>query len=133
MDALAETLTASVFYVILALMFFPFIRKLYSRVTPEPAAAVPAQMKTQTQSQMQSQTQTQTPSQTLGEMIAGYGITAREAAALRLLMQNKDTGEIAAAMFVTEGTVYKYFSSMMAKTGTKNRLGLLSVFDRRTI
>ena len=141
MDALAETLAASVFYVVLALMFFPFIRKLYGRATPEPAQPVPLTQPVPpalpvppvpTVPPVPSVlTDPHNPAQTLSEMVAGYGITSREAAALQLLMQNKDTGEIAAAMFVTEGTVYKYISSMMAKTGTKNRLGLLSVFTRR--
>ena len=68
---------------------------------------------------------------TFDELIAGYGVTKREAAALRLLLDDKNTAEIAEAMYVTEGTVYKYFSSMIAKTGVKNRMELIARFNRR--
>ena len=105
MDLLTEILTVSVLFVILLLMFFPFLKKLYDPVPPEPVFSK--------------------PEQTLDELIVIYGITEREAEALRLLLDNKNTSDIAAAMVVTEGTVYKYISSMITKTGAKNRLDLI--------
>jgi DNA-binding CsgD family transcriptional regulator len=65
---------------------------------------------------------------TLAEKLAAYGITEREADTLRLLLANKGTAEIAAEMFVTEGTVYKYISAMITKTDAKNRMGLVAKF-----
>ena len=70
------------------------------------------------------------PAKTFDEMIIEYAITEREAEALRLLLANKNTSEIASAMVVTEGTVYKYISSMIAKTGSKTRVDMVTKFSR---
>jgi len=67
-------------------------------------------------------------SQTLDEMIADCGITERESETLKLLLSGKSTSEIAQTMFITEKTVQKYIGSMMAKTGTKSRSALITVF-----
>jgi len=69
------------------------------------------------------------PVRTLDEMIAAHGFTEREAETLRLLLADNNTSEIAAAMFVTEGTVYKYISSMIAKTGAKTRIDMMARFS----
>ena len=68
--------------------------------------------------------------QTFEEMVAFYGITEREAEALRFLLKAAKTSDIASAMFVVEGTVYKYISSMITKTGRKNRAELIALFSR---
>jgi len=66
---------------------------------------------------------------TLAELVADYGFTAREAEALHLLLADKNTSEIAEAMSVVEGTVYKYISAMIAKTGSKTRIDLIAKFS----
>ena len=66
--------------------------------------------------------------QTFREMVAAYGITEREAEVLRFLLKDTKTSDIAAAMFVAQGTVYKYISTMIAKTGKKNRTELVALF-----
>lgn len=109
-DLLRETVLVSVFFVILLLMFFPFLKKLYEPVSHAHEALLPWQ--------------------TLDELISDFGITEREAEALRLLLMNKNTSEIAEAMYITEGTVYKYISSMITKTNSKTRIDMIAKFSR---
>jgi DNA-binding CsgD family transcriptional regulator/predicted MFS family arabinose efflux permease len=72
--------------------------------------------------------QTAAPSQTFAERIAAYGITEREAELLRLLLAGRSTAAIAAELAVTENTVYKYISSMNAKTKAGSRTQLIALF-----
>ncbi|MDR1131819.1 MAG: LuxR C-terminal-related transcriptional regulator [Oscillospiraceae bacterium] len=62
------------------------------------------------------------------ELIAAYGITEREAEVLRLLLAGRSTAVIAAELVVTENTVYKYISSMNAKTKAGSRTELIAIF-----
>jgi DNA-binding NarL/FixJ family response regulator len=66
---------------------------------------------------------------TMEKLIADYGLTSREAEVLRMLLTGKKTADIAEALCVTEGTVYKYISSMIKKTKTNNRLELIATFS----
>ena len=109
-DLLRETLLASVFFVILLIMFFLLMKKLYE---PVPSA-----------------TEALAPKRSFDEMVADFGITEREAEALRLLLVDKNTSEIASAMHITEGTVYKYISSMIAKTSSKTRVDMIAKFSK---
>jgi DNA-binding CsgD family transcriptional regulator len=61
-------------------------------------------------------------------MIAAYGITERESEVLRLLLAGRSTTAIAAELVVTENTVYKYISSMNAKTKARSRTELIAIF-----
>lgn len=65
---------------------------------------------------------------TLDELILHYGFTEREAELLKLLLDGQSNAEAAGRMFVTEGTVYKYVSSMMTKTDTKSRFEMKETF-----
>jgi len=110
-DLLRETMLASTFFVILLLLFFPLMKKLYDPVLPEPASAV--------------------PERTLDEMIEGYGFTNRETEVLKLLIRGQETNEIAEAMVITEKSVQNYIGSMLSKTGTKSRHKLTTMFYHR--
>ena len=110
MDILAETVTASVLFMILLLIFLPFMKKMYDPILPESVSSA--------------------QEQTLGDMIASYGITAREAETLRLLMSGKSTRQIAEAMFITEKTVQNYVNSLLSKTGANSRIKLVSLFRK---
>ena len=109
-DLLRETMLASVFFVILLLLFFLLMKKLYDPVLPDPAFPV--------------------QDQTLGMLIASYGITERESETLRLLIAGKSTFEISEAMVITEKTVQKYISSMMEKTDSKSRSTMIAMFAK---
>jgi len=69
------------------------------------------------------------PPPTMEKLIAMYGVTGRETEVLRLLIGGKKTDEIAEALCVTIGTVYKYISSMTKKTKTDNRSELIALFS----
>ena len=68
---------------------------------------------------------------TFDEMTEFFGLTEREAEVLRLLVADKRTSEIASEMFITEGTVYKYISSMITKTETNNRFELVAICSKK--
>jgi DNA-binding CsgD family transcriptional regulator len=70
-----------------------------------------------------------TPS--LGELIAGYGITNREIKVLELLIEGKSTAEIAKVMAITDKSVRNYVSSLMAKTASSSRGKLVARFTGR--
>ena len=71
---------------------------------------------------------TNTSSQTFDSFVAAYGFTERETELMRLLLSGKPASAIAEEMFVTVGTIHKYTSAMMAKTGTKSRPELMAIF-----
>lgn len=54
-------------------------------------------------------------------------LTGREADVLRAVAQGLTSAEIAAAYYLSEGTVRNYVSRAIAKTGTRNRVGAISV------
>lgn len=59
-------------------------------------------------------------------MTAGVSpLTGRETDVLKAAADGSQVSEIAASLHITEGTVRNYFSSVMAKTGTKSRIGAL--------
>ena len=59
-------------------------------------------------------------------MTAGMSpLSGREADVLKAASDGSQVSEIAKALHITEGTVRNYFSSAMAKTGTKSRIGAL--------
>ena len=66
--------------------------------------------------------------QNFDSLISAYDFTERETELMRLLLSGKPASAIAEEMFVTVGTVYKYTSAVMAKTGTKSRLELMAIF-----
>jgi DNA-binding CsgD family transcriptional regulator len=55
-----------------------------------------------------------------------FGLTAREGDLLDLLARGGTTRELAGSMFVSENTVQDHLKSIFAKTGARNRPGLLS-------
>ena len=57
------------------------------------------------------------------------GFTNREAEALRLLLSGCTNSMIAKKMMVTENTVYKYISSVMAKAEVKSRSALFTIYS----
>jgi DNA-binding CsgD family transcriptional regulator len=57
----------------------------------------------------------------LESLINMYGITNRESEVLRLLLDAKNTSDIAAEMVLTEKTVQNYVGSLLAKTDSKSR------------
>lgn len=54
-------------------------------------------------------------------------LTGREADVLRAVAQGLTSAEIAAAYYLSEGTVRNYVSRAIAKTGARNRVGAISV------
>ncbi|MER7580634.1 response regulator transcription factor [Kitasatospora sp. NPDC097691] len=58
-------------------------------------------------------------------------LTARERDVLNASRPGAGVAEIAAKLFLSEGTVRNYFSSVIAKTGTRNRTEALRVADER--
>lgn len=64
-------------------------------------------------------------------IVQGHGFTNRETEVMRYLLDGCQNNQIAEKMFITENTVYKYISSMIAKTETKSRSGLIAMFTTR--
>ncbi|MEE1788763.1 response regulator [Kitasatospora sp. NPDC057904] len=58
-------------------------------------------------------------------------LTARERDVLNACRSGADVAEIAAKLYLSEGTVRNYFSSAIAKTASRNRLEALRVADER--
>jgi two-component system, NarL family, response regulator DesR len=54
-------------------------------------------------------------------------LTGREADVLRAVAQGLTSAEIAAAYYLSEGTVRNYVSRAIAKTGARNRVGAISI------
>ncbi len=59
--------------------------------------------------------------------LAGLGITAREGEVLGLVAEGLTNKEIAAALRVSPRTVEKHVESLLRKTGTRSRTGLVAV------
>lgn len=57
--------------------------------------------------------------------------TARERDVLDAVRGGGSVADIAAALFLSEGTVRNYLSAVIAKTGTRNRMEALRVADER--
>jgi two-component system response regulator DesR len=57
--------------------------------------------------------------------------TARERDVLDAVRGGGSVADIAAALFLSEGTVRNYVSAVIAKTGTRNRMEALRVADER--
>ena len=64
------------------------------------------------------------------EFATTYAITARERDVLRLVLLEQSNSEIAAELFVSEGTVKFHVRNLLKKTGCKNRLELIAKFVR---
>lgn len=58
-------------------------------------------------------------------------LTARERDVLDAARDGSSVADIAAALFLSEGTVRNYLSSVIAKTGTRNRMEALRAADDR--
>jgi two-component system response regulator DesR len=58
-------------------------------------------------------------------------LTARERDVLTLARTGATVAEIAAKLYLSEGTVRNYLSTAIAKTSTRNRLEALRVADER--
>ncbi|MBO1330881.1 response regulator [Streptomyces sp. VRA16 Mangrove soil] len=58
-------------------------------------------------------------------------LTARERDVLEAARAGGSVADIAAALFLSEGTVRNYLSSVIAKTGTRNRMEALRAADER--
>ena len=58
------------------------------------------------------------------DFLEGYGISAREAEILRLLVQGKTNQEIASASFISLRTVETHLYNVFRKCGVKSRLEL---------
>ncbi|WP_078543079.1 helix-turn-helix domain-containing protein [Litchfieldia alkalitelluris] len=52
----------------------------------------------------------------------GYGLTDRELDVLRLLVEGKDNRQIAGGLYLTEGTVKNYISSIYSKMEVPDRI-----------
>jgi DNA-binding NarL/FixJ family response regulator len=71
------------------------------------------------------------PAPTLEELTAGHGITNRELKVLELLIEGKNTAEIAEAMAITDKSVRNYVSSLMSKTTYSSRGKMVAHFTGR--
>lgn len=59
-----------------------------------------------------------------------FRLTAREREVLQLILHGLDAGGIAARLHIAQATVREYFKKLYAKTGARNRTGMLAkVFD----
>ena len=112
LELLLETLAASIFFLILILILFPFMRRMYDPVLLASDSPVTVQMR--------------------DDLLASFGITRREAETLSLLLSGKTTLEISEAMSITDRTVQKYIGSMMAKTNSKSRSAMIAMFARHS-
>ena len=63
---------------------------------------------------------------------AAYGISVREREVLRLLLAERTNAEIAAELFVTEGTVKYHVHNLFKKTGCTSRRELIAKFAEET-
>jgi DNA-binding CsgD family transcriptional regulator len=68
----------------------------------------------------------------LEELTAGYGITNRELKVLQLLIEGKNTAEIAQDMTITDKSVRNYVSSIMSKTASSSRVEIVARFTNRS-
>lgn len=54
-------------------------------------------------------------------------LTAREMDVLRAMQMGRSTAEIAQTVFLSEGTVRNYISSILSKTGSRNRIEAINL------
>ncbi|MEU4672898.1 response regulator transcription factor [Amycolatopsis sp. NPDC023774] len=72
------------------------------------------------------------PALAVATLAAGESpLTARERDVLIAARSGASVAEIAATLYLSEGTVRNYLSAVIAKTGTRNRMEALRVADER--
>ncbi len=69
----------------------------------------------------------------LVERMGGRELSAREVEVLRLMAQGKSNQEIAAALFITEGTVKAHVNNILGKLGVSDRTQAVTTALRRGI
>ena len=63
----------------------------------------------------------------MGFLIKKYGLTAREAEILRMILSDKTNGEICSELYISNNTLKKHLQNIYRKTGIPNRTGLMGI------